>query len=75
MGIFDSTKTRVIPLMEHIGLDHEKMNMLFKCFEKESPQFEKNSIEESCYGTNEKKIRESYDKATNKANKNISKRL
>lgn len=56
MRKFDSSKTRVKPLFDHIGTDNKKLNDLFSLFSPKTPKFEKNSILEICFGENEKKI-------------------
>tara|TARA_R110000850_G_scaffold218852_3_gene344474 strand:+ start:76199 stop:76945 length:747 start_codon:yes stop_codon:yes gene_type:complete len=56
MGKYNSTKTRVVPLFDHIGSDFIRLNDLFKLFNSNSPRFEKGSVLELCYGNNEKKI-------------------
>jgi hypothetical protein len=56
MGKYNSSKTRVTPLFDHIGSDFKRLNDLFKLFNSNSPRFENGSVLELCYGKNEKKI-------------------
>ncbi len=53
-GKRDSTKTRVIPLIETIGKDKSKLNLLFSLLPKIKPIQNNEEILEICFGKNEK---------------------
>jgi len=56
MGGKNSSLTRVKPLFDIIKNDAKKLNEFFKLFNRNIPEVDQNSIMETRYGTNEKKI-------------------